>query len=691
MRISKKLGLSLLSIITAVTITAVSPLGGVLSKFASAVGDAVTLQEGDKTVAHGITLKADGTFDFTVNGVKYKNEYERILAEEGFIYGMDWNTIGDYSEMRIPFGDNEITGAKSAYRQGYIERGMYNLKQMGFNCINVWITSGGTGYTYDENGLVTGINDTFVRDLRMWCESSRKVGIDFLPTLLVHGYTEAYNEVYNGLTPQDRYFKYYRYYYDDTAREAYIKNGIEPICKILSEYQDILPMIDLTVENGTGVNDLESGMIFSSYYGPTWKGFATVFNALNAASKKYMPDIPTCVEDQSHRINAAKYNDLDVDIIGHNCYGVSGNVQDLSEFYKQRPAYLGEFNVGEALDVNHYSDAVLDAARIKYFRSAVENGYIGAFYFSFMAGAPGRRSNYFEANRTDDYTLMNSYAIPMAYEVYDLKNEHKGLDPEMDTPVILYNNDSPDLFWVGGRNVHHFIVERSDNGGDWKVIADNVDAYDNQIANGLMKYTDTTREKGVKFRYRITAVRDDGLTCTSEPSNENQVFVPTEMFVDANGNYAGSFEEGDYTGDSKAENSNGWYTSATHVAEFSTDTARTGEYSFHMDYENGIGTPGRYTAKAQYNLVVEPKTTYLLSYWYKNADSTISITARPQDSDGNLCYGSTGTTEDDEWHYNEVRFTAPDDGKIRIVIMNSSESDAKHKFYLDDISIVEAR
>ena len=654
-----------------------------------------------QTVAHGITKNADGTFDFTIDGVTYKNEYERLLAEDGFIYGIDYNRFGTYAQYAQGLGFNEITGKKSVYKPEYVERSLYNLKALGFTAINSWILGGGSGYTYDENGLVTGLGDKFVEELTCLLESCRRTGMDIVPTILVHGWGALFNYEYNGLTPYEIRIKYSRYYYDEVARQAYINNGVSKVCEILKEYQDVIPIVNLTVENGTLTNDIENGMLYAED-GVKWKDFAALLNALHETSKEYMPDIPTSVEDVGWDINGFKYNDLKVDIIGHNYYSVKGK-PTIENRFQQRPAYLGEMNVGESSNVNQYSDEVLNKARVGHYRNAVEAGYIGGFFFCVHSMAPGRNSNLFSEYRLDDYSLLQNYALDISYTINDLKNEYKGITPIMDKPVMLYNFDSDTNYWVGGRGVNYFILERSDNGGKWKVIADNIDSMNNAMDNGLIKWADNTRVAGVKYRYRVTAVDYSGNRMTSEPTNENEVYVPVEMFVDANGNYNGGFEDGGYklTYDeaNKLENSNGWYVhvddkgNPNNCGEFTTEEAHSGKYSFKVDYENGIGTVGQYTSFMVYNLKLEPSRTYHFGMWYKTKRGSTSITVRPAGSNENLAYtGLTDTEEEDfDWHYTEVDFTAPDDGLVRIVIMNTSKTVNDTKFYIDDMTITEFR
>lgn len=647
---------------------------------------------GDIAFAHGTTKDANNEFVFSHNGQVYNNEYERLLAEDGFIYGMDWDWFGSWTEGMTSFGKNEITGHATVYREAYVERSLYNMKAMGFNAVSVWTTINGGGITYDSNGLATGLNESFVKNFTAFLQSCRKVGIDFVPTLLVHGYASNYNQASLGLSVQQKYYRYFRYYYEDEARQAYLENVIEPMCEIMADYQDVVAMVDLTVENGTNsVNDPENGMLYTSYFGTTWENVCKLINGLNRSCKKYMPNVPTSVEDVGWENNSFKYNDLDVDIIGRNEYNESGTVADLSTRFITRPSYLGEYNVSEDNNaLNSHSEEYFKNARLKFLPSAISNGYIGAFYYNWNNESGGNRC-FFKGASCDDYESIRSFVTEMAYQIIDLKNEFRGNENYTYDPALLYNNGSNKSYWIGGKNVNHFKLERKDNGGAWHTIDGNIDFNSSMLENGLICYTDTTLVPEVTYQYRVTAVLNSGAEVVSQPGNEFELFVPDELFNDTQGNYMGGFEQGALTGNKSQENSNGWYDAAwgAKIGNFVTTEHRSGNYSLYANIDENIGTFTNYTAKWAYNLKLTPNTLYELSFYCKNCAGALSVTARPSNSDTNLCYTSIPTTTDNEWHKVTARFTVPTDGKVRIFLM-SMES-AKTKFYLDDFSVVEAR
>ena len=107
--------------------------------------------------AHGTTVDSNGNFVFTYNGEKYDCEFDRLMAEDGYVFGIDDNWYGTYSQKQTVLGDNEIITAAPAYLQGQVERRLYNMKALGYNSVNVWIHKDLGGFTFDDDGKITGL------------------------------------------------------------------------------------------------------------------------------------------------------------------------------------------------------------------------------------------------------------------------------------------------------------------------------------------------------------------------------------------------------------------------------------------------------------------------------------------------------------------------------------------------------
>lgn len=636
------------------------------------------------------TSKTTSTsFNFEHEGVTYKNEYERLLAKDGFIYGMDVTWFGSFAKGKTSVGDNHVLGQASGFEAEKWRKDLYNIKALGFNSVNIWlITDGVGGLLFDDSGLVTGLDDNFLKNIRTMFEIARDVGIDVVPSIQPHGKSDNY---YFGTSDETAYeiaYKYLRFYWDSEGRNAYMNNAIEPMCEILADYQDIIPIVNLTVENATNmINDTQTGMFYAEEYGSmTWANFASFINELNAQVKDKMPTMMTSVEDIAWNINFIKYNDVDVDLIGRNGYDKTGNVADPQNLYITKPMYLGEFNTFEGKDDN--SEETKTNVRISFFPNALEKGYIGGFFFTWDR-AEGEELSVFTSPTGDDYSTMKGFAVPLANTIRDLKYAYHGTPVDVDQPKMLYYTGGNNIYFLGSRDVAGYTVERSTDGGIWKKLDITVDPDYDSLVNGIMHFVDNTLESGHSYAYRVTAYNDYGDKEVSDASNTAEYFVPAEMLEH------GSFEEG-------AIDNGGWYTRGSvdyPFGVYTTDTARTGNYSVYVNWAEGAGKLG--TGDSQWacqwatDATLTPNARYRLSFWYKDAnrgDGSLSVTVRNKDNE-NLCWTTINSTEeeDHEWHEMTVDFVAPPNGEVMLVLMGSYRYDLSIKCYLDDFSIKEIR
>ena len=719
----------------------VSLLAGLVVAAASGI-IAELSDHGDTTVyAHGTTKDANGNFVFTYNGKTYNSEYDRLMAEDGYIYGIDDNWYGTYNQQQTVLGTNEILNVPPAYLQGQVERRLYNMKVLGYNSVNVWIHKDLGGFTFDSDGKITGLNESFTTNLRYLLESCRKMNMNLVPSLLNPGTATNYNQGVDGLSPEQIWFKYFRFYYDEEMRKAYI-DALSETLAILAEYQDVITMINLAVENGTQlINDPSfENQNYGSRFGVTWEDYASLLNEMHAASKALMPHVPTTVEDVAWPCNSFKYNDLDVDILGYNYYGKKPSAELVMEDrFMTRPAYIGEFNIHyDASEVRRSDEATRGMYLTNLLDYYYHNGYMGSFYFFYYASGDVGYSFFRSQTSSDKYEDFCAFVPMLTYKIRDLKNEYHGAEGVMDKPGLLYNHDSATNYWVSARGAEYYILERTEDGGvTWKTIADDIDVNTYMLSNGLMAYEDKTREEDKVYNYRVTAVNGKGEKSVSDMGNDTSVFEPINVFVDAEGNYDGGFEqgsllEGSWGTMSDVANSSGWYERLTYGNDVGVilkdkEMARTGEHCFYVNLFEGVGDYGMWTETNTmscwtYNLELQPNTTYTLSYWYKViAHGGFSFTVRdPETPSVNLVWTQPGqqlpaekleevlepyeglegdalreAVKNSEWLQGTMTFTTPATGRVIICLQNNRLFDenepANTAFYLDDLQLFELR
>lgn len=740
MPLTKRVLLCLISIVlvfSAFGCTAVPPVKDVPAEEtpADSTGSSAT------GYAHGTTVDSDGNFIFTYNGEQYDSEFDRLMAEDGYVFGIDDNWYGTYSQKQTVLGDNEIIIAAPAYLQGQVERRLYNMKALGYNSVNVWIHKDLGGFTFDDNGKITGLNESFTTNLRLLLESCRKTNMNLVPSLLNPGTATNFNEGANGLTPEQIWFKYFRFYYDEEMRKAYI-DALSQTLEILAEYQDVITMINLAVENGTQmINDPSfENQNYANRFGVVWEDYASLLNDMHAASKAAMPNVPTTVEDVAWVCNSFKYNDLDVDIIGYNFYGKKATDEMIMEDrFMTRPAYIGEFNIHfDASEIRRADEATRGMYLTDLLDYYYHNGYLGSFYFFYYASGDIGYSFFRTQNSSDKYEDMCTFVPMLSYKIRDLKNEHRGIEDAMDKPALLYNHDSAVNYWVAARGAEYYILERTEDGGKtWTTIADDIDVNAYMLDNGLLSYEDTTREENTVYNYRVTGVDGDGQQSVSDMGNDNSVFIPVNLFVDSQGNPNGGFEQDallEGNGETMADvlNSDGWYERLTYGNDVGVllndpEMARTGNSCFYVNLFEGAGDYGIWSESGTmscwtYNLELEPNTSYTLNYWYKLiAHGGFSFTVRdPETPTLNLVWTQPGqqltaeerdvllenyvglegeelknAVKNSDWLQGSMTFTAPASGRVIICLQNNRGYDAGNPlnsaFYLDDIEIFELR
>lgn len=604
----------------------------------------------------------------------YKNLYEKTLAEDGFIFGMDYDWFLYNGSSGKNMGDNQILGWKSIFNDYLTYIDLYNIKAMGYNCVNVWLFMQGEGLRFDDNGFVTGLDDTFKTNIVKVMNMCRELDLPICFSIQPHGEAENYGNGSDTENYIEIWNKYYQFYYREDARKAYMENAIRPLAEIIKGYQDVVMILDLTIENESNLtDDPELGYFDGGPKGTTWENFSAFLNDMNATIKSVIPNSITSTEDVGGYAHAYRKNEVNVDIIGMNNYNGNGQMGDPTEMYLVKPFYVGEFNGGES-GFDQWSQEYWGKIKTRFYPDAIQKGYIGAFYFSYSTG--GSPFSLFDG-LANDYDGMRSYALSLSYQVKELINEHKGIKTEMDTPVLLCNKGGSDVYWIGGRGVSSYKLERSDdNGKTWKVIDANIDADMTSLTSGLCKYTDNSLAEGIDYCYRVTAYNDEGKSAVSKPNNVESFYVAKDLLID------GSFENTELKEEEKSE---GWY-QVSGAGSVTDEEAHTGKYCFKVDKINGINNQW---GKTQQKLTVKPNTNYTLTFWYKAVKDVSMFSIRALDNDKKDIADYWSPAYDEEWKQATLVFTTGDYDTIYIRIDNGTGT--KSVGYFDDFELKETR
>ena len=481
----------------------------------------------------------------------FSNSFEYLLARDGFIHGCDYDWNGDWSGSDFSLGDNHIVfggnaRAKYCYYKTFCD--LYNIRAIGFNAVNYWILGSLQGITFDHDGYVTGIDKSFLNNLRELCEICRKIGIFLLPSLQPHGNANSWGMPNSkGEPPIYVWNKYFKFIWNKKAREMYLNNAIKPVCEIFAEYQDIILCVGVTIENSTGwVSDMDIGYMQGDQ-GVKWNVWKDFVNDLHDCVKAASPNLLTSTEEAGGIEKLTRLNETKVDILGANYYHAGAYVPPREIYVTGRPGYIGEYNVGDG-PRDSYLGFRWGDKRHEFIKSAREAGWIGCFLYKYCVDGgdyttfkPRSNTLYYE----DMYEWCHGFRKPITEAIYNYRGER----PEIETAVLLANKGTENVYWIPSPSGSVYSLERSFDGESFTLVADNINAADYTLENGLIRFTDNAVCEGMTYCYRVTVHTSDGKTAVSAPNNL-MTFRPEKNLV-INGNFA----SGDLSGWTPGEKS----------------------------------------------------------------------------------------------------------------------------------------
>ena len=529
----------------------------------------------------------------------FKNSLEYLLARDGYIHGCDYDWNGDWSGSENSLGDNHIIfngNVRATYCHYKTYCDLYNIRAIGWNAVNYWLLGSLQGMTFDDEGYVTGIDESFLNNLRELCEICREIGIFLLPSLQPHGGATSWGALNGkGESPIFVWNKYFKFIWNKKAREMYLKNAIMPVCKVFAEYQDIILCVGVTIENSTGyVSDMDIGYMQSDQ-GTNWSVWIDYINDLHDCVKAACPNLLTSTEEAGGIEKLTRLNESKVDILGANYYHAGAYVPPREIYVTGRPGYIGEYNVGDG-PKDSYLGFRWGDKRHEFIKASRESGWIGCFLYKYCVDGgdytthkPNSNTLYYE----DMYEWCHGFRRPITEAIYN----YRGEKPEIDLPVLLANKGTEHVYFIPSVSGNIYTIERSFDGESFTVIADKIDGNQYKLENGLIRFTDNGVGKGMTYCYRVTVHTADGKNATGK-ANNLMAFRPEENLI-VNGNFV--------SGDLK-----GWETSAK-FGEVIPHPEKDG-FALKTDYSNKE-TVCEYGGIAQ-TMKVKPSTPYVITVKY---------------------------------------------------------------------------
>lgn len=436
--------------------------------------------------------KGNGSTGVTENGVKtYRSRWDKILDEEGFIYGINEPWFG-YHAQGAQFASNNFSGMGCRFNDELVYADLYNLKALGFTSVNVWFVITEQGAVYDENGYITGLKDEYITNIRKVLDWAKELDLGLTITLNTHNDGIAKSQ------GKQTYDAAMQYVVNSEIQKSYTKNALIPVLNIIKEYEPWIvsfvaycePELDIYIE-GSGRYS----------FGTSQERMNGFISDVRDVCKEMFPYIPVGIATLQNV--AHNYNDLGLDYMGYDVYNNEGYVPDISDQMSTTPMTLTEFACNDA----SVSEDTRAGLMYNMYESAKEKGYIGGWFWAYDVGT----TDFVTAYTQSEFTLLTGVAYNL---MLDNRYSRAGINPDevTDKPVWLaYDKDKIKLYFMGSRQADTYTIERSTDGKNWTVIAKDIPMVDLDVyGNGICEYKDLTREYLVDYYYRVTAKGENG-------------------------------------------------------------------------------------------------------------------------------------------------------------------------------------
>lgn len=627
-----------------------------------------------------------------VSGAETKEKewltFDQLVDRDGFINGIQqpWfihNSTGNCIGKSFIDGYN-----KTFFDEDLFYEVFTNSKAMGFDIVKLWLTYQFDGMLFDENGVVVGIEPTFLQNLPRVFEIAEECGVYICITLVNHFESATYRD------GEVKYEEIFRFVYNPADTELFIKNFLKPVLEITKKFDNVI-MADIFCEPES------NGGQWGLQIGTRWEHIVRFVNRVCEVIDEVDPKLVTYCSASGNieSVTDGDYDDMDIDCYGYDYYSTNGAGHNTSELFLTKPFVYGEVGT----DSSNTSDEYLSSYLSNYLECAVANGVKAGFYWYYGFTSQATQS------MIDSKSRLRGASLAVHY--WDLDREYARTGYEgMDKPAMMYST-SDAIRWFGSRGSVKSSLQRSDDGKNWKTLL-SFDPFDSaavanyEYAAFMYEYKDETLQEGKTYYFRALAEDENGnvlasdytkiyvdvVTCSDEDNLiKNHGFEEDELI-----------SEGKWLMQDQRKPYNMVHFTNGDVDELSKKTLTT-------DY--GDKAVYKITRLWQY-VDLKPNTEYILTFHYKfdevegywnSVCGIISDYPTTGGDMGNYFKGPMSAIrildkyKDGEWHRHSVKFNSGEFDDLAVGFYawhggaQQNDETAICDWYIDDVYLFEAK
>lgn len=451
--------------------------------------------------------------------IKYDSLYDQLIAEKGFIYGVNQphivgkdHGIGGNTISELTGGTRERDFSKTldAYKRVFL-----NCKAIGYDAVKIWLFENMDGIRVSKSGDILGFDDSFMNNFKSIMDLAQQIGMPLDITLTPHQETLLKSEYGYGSDSLMLYNTLTQFVVNPEYREHYIDRIIKPLCQeINTNYRDTLLSVTVYCEP-EGDSYAEGDEVSDNYlYGTSWDILKDYMNDVAECLHKNLPHIPVTATSGWNPYKTYRYNDIDLDVVGVDVYNNTAELPSPETSMVNKPMWLTEFGPDNSAGYNH-DDGFQVSYMMAFYNNAKSAGYTGAFFWGYSLTAPMSMTY---SNST--YSSLRPAAAALHYTIVDRENSINGVttDDIADKPALLYSDDSLTLQWIASRDADSYTIEVSDNGGEsWRKAGTVEDASAATNNSNICHFDISGLNLGKNASFRVSVITNTGLSATSDP------------------------------------------------------------------------------------------------------------------------------------------------------------------------------